>query len=178
MGNRAFTFAGSIRLLVVCGWRRGAWGGGSAGVTATIAHGVEGVREVRLDTPVAEVCAGLLNALDLALNSPAIALLGEAAADDADHGIVQTGVEGAALRKIFFVAILQSSVRVEVAAQLEQQVEGIAWAAGQSRQACDVGEELEHAGAERGGGERVVQVVLQAVQVEVDDGDLAVKLGV
>lgn len=75
----AFAFAGSVCLLVVRGWRRGTWSGGSVGVAAAIAHGVESAREVRLNTPVAEVCASLLNALDLALDTPAIALLGEAA---------------------------------------------------------------------------------------------------
>jgi hypothetical protein len=147
-------------------------------MATAIAHGVEGAREVGLDTPVAEVCAGLLDALDLALDAPAVAFLGEAAADDTDHGIVQTGVERAALRKVLLVAVLQSPVRVEVAAQLEQQVKGIARAAGQTGQACDVGKELEHACAEGWGGKRVVQVVLQAVQVKVDNGDLAVKLSV
>jgi hypothetical protein len=42
----------------------------------------------------------------------------------------------------------------------------------------DVGQELEHGGGEVGRGDGVVEVVLQAVEVEVDDGDLAVELGV
>jgi hypothetical protein len=79
-------------------------------MAAAVAHGVESAREVWLDTPVAKVCASLLNALDFALDAPAIALLREAAADDTDHGIVQTGVEGAALRKVFLVTVLQSPV--------------------------------------------------------------------
>lgn len=130
---------------------------------ATITHSVQSAREVRFDAPVAQVRAGLLDALDFALHAPAVAFLGEAAADDADHAVVQAGVEGAALGEVFFVAVFEPAVRVEVTAEFEEEVEGVAGAAGEAGQAGDVGEEFEHAGAEGGGGEGVVQVILEAV---------------
>ena len=85
-------------------------------MTAAVTHGIKGAREVRLHAPVAQVRAGLLDALDLALYAPAIAFLGEATTNHADHGVIETGVEGAALGQVFFVAVLKSAMGVEVAA--------------------------------------------------------------
>lgn len=140
-------------------------------------HEVERLGEVRLDAVGSEVLRGLLDALDLALDVPLFALA-EAPANHLDHGDIEARVEVAAGRQIFLVAAVEATVRIEVAAELEDEIEGVARARRQERQALDVGQELEHGGGEVGGGDGVVEVVLQAVEVEVDDGDLAVELGV
>ena len=49
-------------------------------------------------------------------------------------------------------------------------------AGGEEGQALDIREELEHCGGEVAGGYRVIEVVLEAVEIEVHYGDLAVEL--
>lgn len=140
-------------------------------------HDLTSLGEVGLHAVGLEVAGRLLDALDLALDVPLLALA-EAALDHVDHGGVEAGVEVAAGGDVGLVGAIQPSVRVEVAAQLEDQVKGVLGALGQQGQAVDVGQKLEHAGGEVCGGDGVVEVVLQAVQVEVDNGDLAVELRV
>ena len=67
---------------------------------------------------------------------------------------------------------------VQVAAELQDQVEGHLGTAWQCCETRDVGQEFGHGGGEVGGGDGGVEVVLEAVQVEVDDCDFAVELGV
>lgn len=139
-------------------------------------HHIQRLREIRLDAPISEIRARLLNALDLPLHAPALALLSEPSAHYIHHRLIQAAVEAAALGQVVLVPVLQPAVRVQVPAELEQEVEGVARPAREGGEAADVGEEFEHAGGEGGGGEGVVEVVLQAVKVEVYDGDFAVEL--
>lgn len=67
---------------------------------------------------------------------------------------------------------------VKIAAELEDEVEGEFGPAGEGGQAGDVREELGHGGGEVSGANGGVEVVLEAVQVEVYDCDFAVELGV
>lgn len=90
--------------------------------------------------------------------------------------MVKAGVEVASRGDVFRIAAIEAAVRIEVAAKLEDEVEGMARAGGEEGQALNVGQELEHCGGEVAGGYRVVKVVLEAVEVEVHDGDLAVEL--
>jgi len=114
--------------------------------SSAITHRLQRLGEVRLDAPVTEVSAGLLDPLDLSRHTPAIALVPEAAAYDVHHGVVQLGVEAPALADVLFVAAFEAAVRVQVATELEQQVEGVAGAGGEGGEALDVREELQHAG--------------------------------
>ena len=141
-------------------------------------HHLERVREIRLDAPIAQVRARLLDPLDLSLHTPGVAFFLEAALHHLHHRLVELAVELAALAQVIFVAVLEPAVRVQVPAQFEQEVESIAGAGGERAEARDVWEEFEHAGAEGGGGQGVVEVVLETVEVKVDDGDFAVELGV
>lgn len=139
-------------------------------------HGIQGAWEVRLDAPVPEVRARLLDPLDLPRDAPALALFPEPAPHDLHHGVVELGVEAAALAQVLLVPVLEPAMRVQVPTKLEQQVEGEFGAGGEGGEAVDVRKKLEHAGGEGGGREGVVEVVLEAVEVEVHDCDFAVQL--
>lgn len=149
----------------------------SASVLHLGSHNVKSLGKVGLDAVGGQVLGSLLDALDLALHVPLFAL-GKASTDDVDHGTVETSIEVAAGGEVLFVAAIEAAMRVEVAAELEDEIKSVTWAGGKERQTLDVRQELEHGGCKVGGGDGVVEVILQAVEVEVDDGDLAVELGV
>ena len=90
--------------------------------------------------------------------------------------MVKAGVEVAPRSDVFWIAAVEAAVRVEVATELEDEVEGVARTGREEGQALNIGEELEHCGGEVAGRYRVIEVVLEAVEVEVHYGDLAVKL--
>jgi hypothetical protein len=138
-------------------------------------HRLKCIGKVRLDTVGLEVAGSLLDALDLTLDAPLLALA-EATGNDVDHGNVEFGVEIAASCYVACVGAVDATVRVQVAAQLQHEIEGMARSLRQECQSLDVGQELEHGGREVRRGDGVVEVILEAVQVEVNDGDLAVEL--
>jgi len=122
----------------------------SAGSTRAISHNVQCMREVRLNTPVAEVGTSFLDALDFSGDTPTFAFLSKATAHDIDHGFVEASIEGSTFAQVFFITTLETTVGVEVAAQLEQQVEGKFGTRRKGSKTADVGQEFEHTGAEGG----------------------------
>jgi len=110
------------------------------------------MREVRFYAPVPEICARLLNPLNLSLHTPAVSFLLEATPNDIHHGIVQSSIEGASLGKVLLVAILEAAMRIEIAAELEEKIKGVPRTRGESRQTSDVGKEFEHTGGKGGRG--------------------------
>ena len=144
----------------------------------TIAHRIKSLGEVWLDTPISEIRASLLDALDLPLNTPAFALVPETATHDVDHSVVELGVEAATFAQVLFVSALEAAVRIEITSKLEKQVKGMTGTGGQDCETLDVWQEFEHAGREAGCWQGVVEIVLKAVEIKVDDGDLAVELRV
>lgn len=125
-----------------------------------------------------EVCARLLDTLDLPRDTPPVAFVPEASPHDINHALVKPSVEAAAFAQVVLVAALEPAVRIEIPAELQEEVECEMGARRKHRQSLDVGEEFEHAGGKGRSGEGVVEVVLQAVQVEVYNCDFAVELGV
>lgn len=101
-------------------------------------HELERLRKVRLHAKGDEVLRRLLDALDLLCEIPVLALA-EAAPDDVDHGGVEAGVEVAAGSNVVVVCRVEPAVRVEVSAELEHEVEGVAGSRGQLGEALDVG---------------------------------------
>ncbi len=69
-------------------------------------------------------------------------------------------------------------MRVEVAGELEDELEGELGAAGKGGEAFEVGDQRREGLHEVGGGQGVVECVLEAVQVVVHHGHFAVELEV
>lgn len=63
---------------------------------------------------------------------------------------------------------------VQVAAELDEELEGEGGAAGEFREVFDRGEEREECGREGGGGQVGGERVLEAVEIAVQDGHFAV----
>ena len=97
--------------------------------------------------------------------------------DDIHHALIQPGVKVRARRRIgIIIPPVVAPVRIEVPAQLDQQLEGQGGTARQGSQILDAGDQLRQRGRERGRGQVCAQRVLQAVQIVVQHRHLAVEL--
>jgi hypothetical protein len=140
-------------------------------------HRLQCVGEVRLNTVGLEIAGRLLDTLDLTLHAPLLALA-KATGNYVDHGNVKLGVEVAASCNVARISTVDAAVRVQVAAKFEHEIKGMARSLREQSQSLDIGQELEHCRREVRRRDGVVEVVLEAVQVEVNDGNLAVELRV
>lgn len=138
-------------------------------------------REVLLQPQLApQERTRLLQPLDIPRHHPRRILAAawrQAHLDDVQHALVQAGVEVRAAAGVgVVVPALVAAVGVEVAAELDDELEGEGGAAGEGGEVFDGGDQLGEGGGEGGGGEVRGEGVLQAVQVVVQDGHFAVEL--
>ena len=95
--------------------------------------------------------------------------------DHLDHGVVEAGVEvrAAGLVGVVVPAVV-AAVGVQVAAELDEELEGERGAGGEGREGFDGREERQEGGCKGGRGEVRGDGVLEAVEVAVEDGHFAV----
>lgn len=138
-------------------------------------HDLQAAGKIRRDAIITpQIRARLLHPLHIPHDLPLLALI-QALANHIHHRLIEPLIE---LQAIVRCGRGGATVRVEVAAELDDELEGELGAALERGEALEVREEGGEGLDEVGGGEGVVEGVLEAVQVVVDHGHFAVELEV
>lgn len=137
-----------------------------------VPHHIQAPGEITLQADLApQEPARLLQPLDIPSHHPRRLLLPRLAQPlpyDFDHGIVQAGVEVRARRLVgVVVPAVVAAVGVQVAAELDEELEGEGGAVGELGEVFDGGEECQECRCESGGGEVGGERVLEAVEIAV-----------